>query len=81
MNEFIYKTEIDPQTQKANLWLPRGKGGRGINKEFRINIYALLFIKQVTDKDLLYNTRDFTHYFVITYKGKESEKEQIYMYV
>ena len=24
---YIYKTEIDPQTQKTNLWLPKGKGG------------------------------------------------------
>ena len=24
-NELIYKTEIDSQTQKANLWLPKGK--------------------------------------------------------
>ena len=30
INEFIYKTEIDPQTQKANIWLPKGKGW-GIN--------------------------------------------------
>ena len=29
-NELIYKTEIDPQTQERNLWLPKGKGG-GIN--------------------------------------------------
>ena len=26
-NELIYKTEIDSQTQKTNLWLPKGKGG------------------------------------------------------
>ena len=26
-NEFIYKTGIDSQTQKINLWLPKGKGG------------------------------------------------------
>ena len=25
-NEFIYKPETDSQTQKTNLWLPRGKG-------------------------------------------------------
>ena len=25
-NKLIYKTEIDPQTYKANLWLPKGKG-------------------------------------------------------
>ena len=27
-NELIYKTEIDTQTQKTNLWLPKRKGGR-----------------------------------------------------
>ena len=27
-NELIYKTEIDPQIQKTNLWLPKGKGRR-----------------------------------------------------
>ena len=25
--EFIYKTGIDSQTQKTNLWLPKGKRG------------------------------------------------------
>ena len=28
-NELIYKTEIDSQTQKTNLWLPKGKGEGG----------------------------------------------------
>ena len=27
-NEPIYKIEIDPQTEKTNLRLPKGKGGR-----------------------------------------------------
>ena len=27
-NELIYRTETDSQTQKTNLWLPKGKGGR-----------------------------------------------------
>ena len=26
-NELIYKIEIDSQTQKASLWLPRGIAG------------------------------------------------------
>ena len=26
-NELIYKTEIDSQTQKTNLWLPKGESG------------------------------------------------------
>ena len=25
-NEFTYKTETDSQTEKINLWLPKGKG-------------------------------------------------------
>ena len=77
-NELIYKTEIDPQTQKTNLWLPKGKGG-GINQEFEINIYTLVYTKQIINKDLLYSTGNSTQYTVITYMGKESEKAQIYV--
>ena len=43
-NELIYKTEIDPQTWKTNLWLPGGKGGRGINWKIGNDIYTLLYI-------------------------------------
>ena len=28
-NELIYERETDSQTQKTNLWLPKGKGGGG----------------------------------------------------
>ena len=30
-SERICRTEIDSQTWKTNLWLPKGKGGGGIN--------------------------------------------------
>ena len=36
--ELIYKTEIDPQTQKAKLYLPKGKRMKQINQEIRIII-------------------------------------------
>ena len=42
-----------------------------------INIYKLLYIKQVNNKDLLYSTRNDTQYLVMTYDGKESEKESL----
>ena len=42
-NELIYKAEMDLQTQKADLWLPKGKVKGGINQEFGINIYTLLY--------------------------------------
>ena len=32
MGELISKTEIDPQTQKTNLWLPKAKRGWGRDK-------------------------------------------------
>ena len=43
-DELIYKTEIDPQTQKTNLWLPKGERGRD-KLGFGINRYTLLYIK------------------------------------
>ena len=42
----------------------------GINYDLRINIYTLLYIKQITNNDLLYSTEKKTQYFVITNKGK-----------
>ena len=44
-----------------------------------INIHAPLNIKQENNKDLLYSTGNYTQNLIITYNGKESEKE--YMYV
>ena len=46
-----------------------------------MNIYTLLHIKQIINKDLLYNTGNSTQYSVITYMGEESEEEWIYVYV
>ena len=53
----------------------KGEMRGGINYKFGINIYTLLYIKQITNMDLLYSTGNSTQYFVITYKGNESEKE------
>ena len=58
-NELIYKRETDSQTQKANLWIPKGKGGGVINQEFGRNIYTLLYIIQISNKDLLHSTGNY----------------------
>ena len=55
----------------------RGVGG-GINYKVGINIYTLLYVKYITNKVLLYSTGNYTQYFVITCKGRESEEEWIY---
>ena len=44
----------------------------GINKGVGIHRYKLLYIKQKTNKDLLYSTGNYIQYLAITYNGKES---------
>ena len=46
----------------------------GINWETGIDIYTLLYIKYITNKDLVYVTRNSTQYSVMTYMGKQSKK-------
>ena len=40
-------------------------------------MYTLLRAKQMNNEDLLNTTGNYTQHFAITYKGKESESEQI----
>ena len=80
MNLYTKQKQID-RHRKQTYGYQRGKVGKGINQEFGINIYTLLYIKQIIYKDLLYSTGNYTQYFVINYKGKESEKEYIYVHV
>ena len=42
----------------------------GINWEIEIDIYTLLYIKQITNKDLLYSTGNSTQYSVMAYEEK-----------
>ena len=62
LNKKTYnKIQVESETQKTNLWLPKGKGDGGINQEFGININTLLYIKQKTNKDLLEKTGNYTY--------------------
>ena len=77
-NELICKSEIEVQMQKTNLWLAAGRGGE-INWEVGMDIYRLLYIKQITNKNLLYSTENSTQYSAMAYMGKEF-KTKIHMY-
>ena len=49
---------------------------------FRREAFTLLYIKQITNKDLLYSTGNPTQCSVIAYWGKELRKKQwIYVFV
>ena len=54
--------------------------GGGINQEFGINIYTLLYIKQVTNKDLPYSIENSTRIgYVIMGKDSEEEWKEVYV--
>ena len=42
--------------------------------EIGIDIYTLIHIKWITNKNLLYSTGNSTQYSVMAYMGKESKK-------
>ena len=44
-----------------------------INRQIGTDIYILLYIKQITNKDLLYSTGNPIQYSVMTYTRKEAK--------
>ena len=64
---------------RKQAWLPGEVDGE-INWEIGIDIYTLLYIKQITNKNPLYSTGNSVQYSVMAYMGKES-KEWVFVYV
>ena len=58
--------------QITDLWLPRGWGRGGIDWEFGVSRYKLLYIEWI-NKVLLYSTGNYIQYPVINHNGKEYE--------
>ena len=79
MNLFT-KQKQTHKLRKQTYGYQRGKVGRRDKLGVGINIYTLLYIKQVINKDLLYSTGNSIQYPVIKHNGKEYEKECICMY-
>ena len=61
-----------------NLWLLGGRVGRGEVRDFGIDMYTLLCLKQITNKDLLYSTGNPAQYYVTTIMEKNMKKN-VYM--
>ena len=77
-DELTFKTETDSQSSKTSLGLPKGKRGRD-ESGVGIDIYTVLYIKEIINKVVPYSTGKSTKNSLITYRGKESEKEWIYV--
>ena len=76
----FYSQKQTHRQRKQTYGYQRGRE-RGINQEIGFNIYTLLYIKQITNKDLLYSTGNSTQYSVMAYMVKESKKEWRYIYI
>ena len=65
MNLFT-KQKQTYRLRKQTYGYQRGRGGGGINWEFDIDMYTLLYLKWITKKDLLYSTGNSAQYYVTT---------------
>ena len=64
-----------------NLWLPGGGWREGIVGEFVMDMYAQLYLKWITNKDLLYSTWDSAQCYVAAgWEGGLGENGYMYMY-
>ena len=70
-----YKWAYKPErTHRLREWTYgcQSKGCReGIFREFGINMYTLLYLKWITNKDLLYSTWNFAQCYVAAWLGGE----------
>ena len=64
--------EKQSQTQKINLWLPKGKSGGVKDWEFGVGRCKLLYIEWI-NKFLPYSTRNYIQHPVINHNGKVYE--------
>ena len=61
IDEPVCKAEIETQMQRTNMWTLIGEvgwgGDDGMNWEIGIDIYSLICIKWITNKNLLYKNK------------------------
>ena len=77
-NELMKQKET--QTQRMNLWL-LGSGQGGIVREFRMDMYTLLYLKWITNRHLLYSTGNSAQCHMAAWMAGEFGGEWIHVYV
>ena len=64
-----------------NLWLLAGRLGIGIDWKFGMDLYTLLYLKQITKRDLLYSTGNSVQCYLAAWMGEDFEGKWIHVYV
>ena len=74
----------DTWTHRMNLWGSYQRGrwlGRGIVWEFGVDMYTVLCLKWITNKDPLYSTGNSAQRYMAAWMGREfGEEAYMYMY-
>ena len=55
--------------------------GEGIVREFGIDMYTLLYLKWITNKDLLYGTRNSAQCYLAAWRGGEFPENRTHEYM
>ena len=76
----LFTKQKKTQTQRMNLRLRRRKDW-GIDREFGMDMYTLLYLKQITNKDLLYSTGNSAQCYVAAWMGGELGGEWMHVFV
>ena len=74
-NNLFTKQKKTQRFQNQTYDYQRVNTGERINWVAEMNIYTLLYIKQVSNKNLLYSTGKSTQYSEMAYMGKETEQK------
>ena len=65
---------------RTNLQLPEEGWGEGIVREFRMDMYTLLYLKWITNKEVLYGTWNSAQCYVAIWVGEEVGGEGIHIH-
>ena len=76
----LFTKQVQTHIHREQTTATKVERGGGINQEFGINIYTLLYIKQINNKDLpTVQHREVYSMFLNNLQGKRMKKK--YMYV
>ena len=71
-NELLYKTETDSQTQRTDLWLPRGRGREGWTGRLGLADANVLYVGGI-NKALRHSTGNYRLMMISAYIGRRSQ--------
>ena len=69
------------QTHRTNLWLLGEGWAEGIDREIGRDRYTLLYLKLITNKDLLYSTQNSAQCYVAAWMGGGFRGQWMYVCV